>query len=418
MTKEAIPVILADSELRSQEGLLASFGIRRIPIIALSSVSNSTAFKSRFVSKSVISPSVEKGKEYIKFLLDLPYRGVLIYSGDISAELISESQAELIHGGYSLNIAELDTFEKVFDKWQCYTYCKSIGINTPQSFLADTIENTEKGWKALSENCIIKATRLAGGIYRKVENKNNLESNYKEMENIISSPQNKYRKSSLMTQEVIECGIRDIWCSESLYNKRGECAGVLCIQKIRTCFNSDGTFGSRLYVGKVIGNRRLEELTKKLLNNLHWKGFVHLDWIFSKKEQDYFLTDFNPRLPGFSNLLFRSGFDIGYGYYADLLNLPTSVTTKKCIYFECFRVPGDISGGIGAIAKKRITLKEFIFPYFYISNPNYKKVFDVFMLEDPLYTFLSWCKDTSSFLIRKFGRISKLLTRTQRKSKL
>ena len=407
MFKNPIPAIILDCDLRSQEGLLVSFGKRKVPVIALSPLSNCLAFKSRFVVKGIVSPSVEDGQEYIRFLLNLPFRGVLVYAGDSSAELISEFKTTLSNNGYLLNIAELKSLQNGFDKWKCYQYCKGAGIEVPASFIADTLENAFKGWEILSGNCIIKATRLAGGIYKSVNNKEDLEKKYREMENILSLPANRHKKSSLIIQEFIDSDIQDIWCSESLHDKTGKSTGVLCIQKIRTCFNSDGTFGSRLFAGKTIANPRIEELTKKLLDSLNWRGFVHLDWIFSKKANDYLLTDFNPRLPGFSNLFFRSGFDIGYGYYADLLDLPFELATKKCIYFESFRLPGDISSGIRGIIQKRLSLKEFILSYLAVFNQKYTKIFDVFMPEDPLYTLLSWYKDLSYFLARKLDRIIK-----------
>jgi hypothetical protein len=164
-------------------------------------------------------------------------------------------------------------------------------------------------------------------------------------------------------------------------------------------------------------NSRLEELTKKLLDSLEWKGFAHLDWIFSKKTNDYVLTDFNPRLPGFSNFLTKSGFEIGYFYYADILDLPIKFSTKKSIYFECFRFPGDISNCIRGLLTGKISTIKVILSYANIANPKYKKIFDVFIYEDPIFTILYWSRICAKFLRRisyiVYEEISRILKNNQ-----
>lgn len=386
-----IPVIILDCENRSQEGVLKSFGRRKIPIIALSSDPECSALSSRYISKKIISPSWKEGEKYIDFLLNLPEKGVLIYSTDIAAELISKYKKDIIDAGYLVNIPEYTTFKTAFDKWECYKHATKIGIPAPRSFLVNTVDEARKAFKQIDGVAIIKGTRLAGGKYLKIENEASIVKAFDRMREIISDEANKYCESKLILQKFLDANITNIWCCESIYKKDGVPVGFLSIKKIRTVINEDGTYGSRLYAGENILNPKLEEYTKKILDSLNWRGIANLDWVYLPEKTEYFLTDFNPRLPGFSNFPSKIGFEMAYFYYLDLIGEPVTIPPiPKSIYFETFRMPGDLSGGIRAILERKLQVKPFIVSYLNIFNPKYKKVFDVFEPSDPKFTFIHW----------------------------
>ena len=119
-----------------------------------------------------------------------------------------------------------------------------------------------------------------------------------------------------------------------------------------------------MFARETIHNETLEQYTKAILDHLGWQGLAHLDWIYSPKYQQYLLCEINPRLPGFSNLLTKVGFEMAYYYYADLCELPIPpYRFRLARYHEALRMPGDVTTGIFAILKGYLSPQTFLQSY-------------------------------------------------------
>jgi len=114
----SIPAIILDCDIRSQEGVIQSFGRHDIPVIAVSHKSDCPAFHSKYVMGSIVSPRIDDGfQEYIDFLLSLPSKGVIVYSNDVSSVVLAKHQDKLRESGFLLNLPSSENLLKVFDKF-------------------------------------------------------------------------------------------------------------------------------------------------------------------------------------------------------------------------------------------------------------------------------------------------------------
>ena len=66
MTNQKVPVILLDCDTRAIEGVIYSFGKRKIPVVALSAQPNPPAFHSRYVHRTYLSPPVSQEQPYLQ----------------------------------------------------------------------------------------------------------------------------------------------------------------------------------------------------------------------------------------------------------------------------------------------------------------------------------------------------------------
>jgi predicted ATP-grasp superfamily ATP-dependent carboligase len=394
------PVIILDCEQRSQEGIIPSFGRKGIPVIAVSSDPFCPAFRSRYISKKIVLSHVSNGMEaYIESLENLPFRGVLVYSSDVSAIVISQYRDRLKSEGFLLNIPDLATVLRVFDKWDCYNYVRSLNIPVAKTQIVENVDDVEMCWDDFRKPIILKGTRLAGGSYQKFERKEEIKQNFEKVDAEVSSEFNRMRNSKIILQEWLEYGITDQWSCETVYDQKSNPMGFFTIKRIRSSLNEKGEYTSRLYAGEHKNSIELKDMTREILSSVNWKGFAHVEFLFVPEEKKYYLTEVNPRLPGYSYYPSQAGYEMGYYYYADLVGIshgnPSSF--PKSVYFEALRYPGDISSGIVQMISGNIKILEFIKSYLRLFERGTVKVIDPVKLDDPVFTLFSQLDNLKRF---------------------
>lgn len=408
MAEEKVPVILLDCDLRAIEGVVYSFGKRNIPIVALSSTHKPPAFYSRYISHKYQSPAVSEEAKYLQFLLELPHRGVLLFSDDASAAFTNKHADRLREAGYLLNTPSQDSFTQGFDKALLAKAADEAGVPVIPTIKVKTMEDLENAWEQLDKPIILKATRLAGGKFVLIHKKEELGAAFDQLNALIKAPGYRHMQSGLIAQEFIYYNYDEIYCCEAYYTTESKPLGFLSIHKIRPNINRDGTAGGRLFAGETIQDPQLEEHSKNLLDHLQWKGMAHLDWIWSNKYQQYQVCEINPRLPGFSNFLTKVNFEMAYFYYADLCRMQIAPPVfKKSLYFEALRMPGDISTGIYAVAKGYLPLRPFLASYLRLFSFKHNVCVDILYKTDPAFTLKSWYDHFFYLLKRPFRSLNR-----------
>ena len=268
----------------------------------------------------------------------------MVYSSDAGAEFVSRYKTEIQQAGYLINISDFATFKRAFDKDRIYLECLACGVPTMKTKEVHKIEDIYTAVEEIGFPLFLKPTRLAGGHHYVIKTTEDIPPAFEEMNALIQSEKYAAQKSKLIVQETITYGYDDIYCCESYYPVKGLGRDFLSIQKLRPNINYDGSVGSRVHVGKTIKSPELEKYTQLILDHLDWKGFAHLDWLYSKKHQSFLLCEINPRLPGFSNFITSIGFDMAWNYYADLTKeAAIPFRFKNALYFEALRHPGGFN---------------------------------------------------------------------------
>jgi predicted ATP-grasp superfamily ATP-dependent carboligase len=402
---DTLPVVLLDSNIRAIEGVLYSFGSRGIPVIALSSEKNPPAFHSKYVTRKYVSPPVQEEQALLDFLLNLEEKGVLLYSDDAATSFTSRNLEKLKVAGYLINVPDYQKLMRGFDKAELAKAAAECEVPVIPTVAVREFSDLQQAWQELDKPLILKPTRLAGGKFTVIRQEDELEPAFQKMKALVESPRFRHLQSGLIAQEFISYGYDDIYCCESYYTRESKPIGFLSIHKIRPNINTDGTAGGRLYAGETEKNPELENFTRKLLDHLQWTGLAHLDWLYSKKYNQYLLCEINPRLPGFSNLVTKLNFDMAYYYYADLTGreIP-GFKYKDALYFEALRMPGDVTGGLFAVSKGYISFSSLWKSYLGIFKAGRPVYLDVLYRSDPMFTLVSWKNFLLHFLKRPFKK--------------
>lgn len=381
------PAILLDADIRAIEGVVTPLGRRGVPLIALSRYADCPAFHSRYVSRRIPRAPLEHEDGLVSTLLGLPERGVIVPSDDVSASLLARNRDVLVAAGHRLGISSADTLERGFDKWECAQVVAELGIPTPATRLLDDLADPHAVAAAVGYPLVVKATTLAGGAYVRVAGPDDLSAAVTRMRELAARPENQARRPRILLQAWIDCAMDDIWCVETLYRRDQRPVGFLSLRKVRTNVNRDGTFGSRMYAGEAVVNPALEAAAERLLTHLGWQGLAHLDWMRSRVDGRFYLTEINPRLPGFSTVLAKSGFDLAWLYYADLEGLPAEAPRPRpTLYFELLRYPGDASSAAATIARGQYSAWRLLASYARLLRGGHRLAIDFFSWRDPAMT--------------------------------
>ncbi len=175
--------------------------------------------------------------------------------------------------------SDLTLLNTVEDKWLLNNWLKKNGFPTPTTIPADTVYMEKMRLPVLLKP---KAGTGGKGI--------RLISKELELKDIMLSIKGK--ESSYVFQELIDGEDIDI----SLMARNGEMVSFTVqkgILKRKFAWSQGISF---------LKCENLQLLTEKIISTLGWSGIAHLDFIYNRAKDTYYLVDFNPRywssLPG------------------------------------------------------------------------------------------------------------------------
>ena len=320
--KYKTPAIVCDAEKLSQVAIIQELGGFGIPVIALAGTPAAYGFASKYVSRRISNPVPSYDPGYIDFLLSFVPRGVLFYSNDACTENISRHRQTLLAAGFSLSISDISTLQRVIEKHRLYWSGLECGLSVPQCTFVASAEEVAQKVSEYGLPVIVKATNLAGGVYRLIDSKNSIASVFREMSEIVAGDDHRHRAARLMLQRWIpQTGTR-LWNFNACV-RSGEIVSFSMGERVRSDVYPDGRMGSILLFGKTKYNERIHQLNRRLLKHLCFEGIVETEWSESTGDpSETFLYDFNPRPSGNIRWSFKSGVSLALQCYRLALGLP------------------------------------------------------------------------------------------------
>lgn len=407
-------VYLMDCEQRCAEGVLYSLASHGYRVIGLTT---SKFFPMRFswhLHSWRQSPALNEGfEQYFNFLKTLPEKGVIVPSGDLSVKFLSRYADKLADEGFLVNVPSEQPLHTLFDKYSCNRACVEMSIPVARTFSVSEIEQDPAIVDSLRWPVVVKPTTLAGGNYRKVGQRSGLASAISEIRRAVEKETVRLNESGVVVQEWIDSGMEDNWSCEVFYNKAGQLVDSVTIKRVRTSLSDEGTPTSRMYCGVLTPEDRLVERTERLLSAYDWRGFAHVEYIYSRQDDEFYLTEVNPRLPGYAYLLSASGHEHGWYYAADLMGDSYQVDGRKqgVTYFEALRYPGDITDGVVNALRGYLDFRSLIASYLRAFRSTDQVVIDHVNVKDPGQTLGLVLTNIKSFLVKSVSFIKRRIRR-------
>jgi predicted ATP-grasp superfamily ATP-dependent carboligase len=359
-----------------------------------------------------LSPTLSEGFEkYFRFLETLEAPGVIIPSGDLSVKFLTRYARPLKDAGFLFNVPSVKNLEILFDKLNCNRACISSGIPVARTWSISELDQEPEIIKTIRWPVIVKPTALAGGNYLKVNTPERLPEAIRNISQLASADAVKLNESTVVVQEWIDSGMTDNWSCDVFVRSNGELADHVTIQRVRTSLNEKGTPTSRMYCGKLTPQPLLLERVKILLKAYEWRGFAHVEFIYSERDNEFYLTEVNPRLPGYAFLLSSSGHEQGWFYVADLIGQRTENKGKDkgVIYFEALRYPGDLTDGFVNSLRGYLSIGKLLTSYWAALWSDDQVVVDYFNSKDPGLTIGLFISNMRRFFKKIVGYIKRRL---------
>ncbi|MGY3234504.1 MULTISPECIES: carboxylate--amine ligase [unclassified Bradyrhizobium] len=293
-------------------GIIRSLGMLNVPVFTIiedrfAPASVSKHLRGRFVwdTRDLPRSRLLEGLERIGRQLKRPT--VLIPTDDLGAILIAE-EALTLRQWFLFPKLRSDIPRSLVDKSQLHTLCKQLEVPCPRAVSPGTISEVYEFIEAATFPVVVKPSKPW--------------LNSKIKPSIVSSPRallDLYRRSeaqvtsNLLIQEYIRDG--EDWLFDGYSDANSNCVAGFTGRKLRS-------YPSRLgsaTLGRSVTNRVLLQQAEAFVKAVSYAGIMDIDYRFDKRDGQYKLLDFNPRI-GAQFRLFedRERIDVARALYRDL----------------------------------------------------------------------------------------------------
>jgi predicted ATP-grasp superfamily ATP-dependent carboligase len=306
---------------------------------------------------------------------------ILIPTDDLAAILIAES-ATLRQWFLFPDI--LPSLPRTLaNKEMLYTLCRQVGVPTPNTRCPTSISDLNEFAESARFPVVVK--NAAGWLSPKqkvciVHSKQELIDVW----NCAANAQN----PNLLVQEYIPGG--EDWFFHGYCNGASDCLGFTGM-KLRSFPPHVGM----TTLGRSVTNDVLSHQAETLLKAISYAGIMDLDYRFDKRDQQYKLLDFNPRIGAqFRLFVDDDGLDVARALYCDLTG--QVVRRSKQVDGRVFVVePDDLRASVNYFRRGELSA------YGWLHSFKGHKEFAWFNWDDPLPFLMVWAR----FAIRGIGKV-------------
>ena len=309
-------------------GLIRSLGRIAVPVFGVVEDRFTPAAASKYLTASFVWDTrgldvqrLLEGMAMIGDRLDRPT--IVIPTDDVGAIFVAEQAATLKR--WFLFPEQTTTLPRtVADKRALYGLCQRLGVACPKTVFPNSIDDVHAFVQHAKFPIVVKAAASwllpEGGrttwIARKPE----------EAYAIYRALETQEAVTNLIFQEYIPPADGEDWFYHGYFNGRSNCRVGFTGRKLR----SYPPFAGPTTLGKAVDNDTLRQQTESLLEAISYSGIMDLDYRLDKRDGQYKLLDFNPRV-GAQFRLFedRAGIDVARALYLDLTgrSIPSSGNT-------------------------------------------------------------------------------------------
>jgi len=388
-------IFITDGRWHKTLAAVRSLGKKGIPVICGDNISLACSFFSRYCAEKFIYPSPKYNtKEFIERLIKefekKDYR-VLFPMEEDTMQIIADN-INAFPQKISIPIVDREKLLMVRDKGELIKFAISRGVPCPGTWFIKDIEEIKD--LKLTFPVVIKP-RVGSGAkgVKYIENKKELEENYRKIHSIFPYP---------LIQERIPSGGEAIGVS-AVFDRNGVPVASFTHKRIREFPVSGGA--STLCESCL--RPEIEEIAIKLLRDLNWYGVAMVEFKVDPRDNIPKLMEINTRFWGSLQLAIYGGIDFPYLLYQIALNKKTEVSSYKIGVKFRWILPGDLMHFISN--PERFRMKPDFFDFFDRNTTH-----AIFSWDDPLpvigmiLTGLSFLydKDMKRHLLLKLGLAS------------
>jgi predicted ATP-grasp superfamily ATP-dependent carboligase len=337
-------------------GVIRTLGRMGVDVYAAVSDHLAPAASSRYVTGSFVWRTAGAEPEHLAARLlafgeQIGRRTILVPTDDQAAAFVAE-QADTLEERFIFPHPPQCLPRRLANKRELYELCESTGIPYPKSVFPLSVEDVRVFVQQAQFPVVVKAAEL-----QRVRNGSPSTSIVRSASELIRM----YRQAedldgpSLIFQEYIRPDSGEDWVYHGYWNPETGCRLAFTGKKLR----SHPTSAGPTTLGVPVMNETLCRQTERLLEAIGYAGIMDLDYRFDKRDGQFKLLDFNPRI-GANFRMFENGegIDVVRALYLDLTghSVPQSPVMKQ----RTFVVEShDLMASIGYMRDRRLTVGDW-----------------------------------------------------------
>ena len=302
-------------------------GIYGIHTVAVDySAENNYGSKSKYCKERLIAPHFKDDtKNFIKFLKDYASMQsaipVLIPCHDTYVEIIDEYLDEL-RECYLIPQTEAGIYTKLMNKETLQRAAMEKGVAVPETIRINDEDFFEKIETIIKFPCIVKPVDSPTFVakFRKKLFKVN---NRAELEEALEK--SKTAGLEVIVQRIIPGFDDHMYTFDAYLNQDAKVSHWVTCQKYR---QYPINFGASVYTGQKYVPE-LYEIGAKFLEDMKYKGFAEIEFKKDADSGEFYLIEVNVRITNLNNLLYKSGVNIPYITYRELIGQPLEASAVE-----------------------------------------------------------------------------------------
>jgi len=325
-----LPPVLVLGVSANGLSFVRSLGRKGIPVVAIDSVLLPGMY-SRYCKRVILPDVIDNERTWTDFLRavgeSLPCKGVIIPTSDAHVLFLSRNRSDLCsYFGFAL--AEEEVLEKITNKRLQYEFAESCGIPIPRTYSPQDIREIDSVVDTFNYPCLLKPYQ--SHLWRKyAENKEKYGG--KKLA-VVNTPEELLRtygemaKSGvgIMVQERIPGGDDQFYGLLTYFNENSEPLAIFTKRKLRQTGMGygDGSFQVSIWEPTVA------ELGIRLLRSMKYRGLAGIEFKKDPRDGQFKLIEVNPRSVTAEGMAVKSGVDIPYIAYLDIIGRKVDVSSS------------------------------------------------------------------------------------------
>ncbi len=337
-------------------GIIRSLGRMGVPVYSVVHDRFTPAAVSRYLTGAFIwqKPGVDaqrllEGMAIIGERLNRPT--VVIPTDDFGAIFLAE-QAAALQRWFILPQQPAALPRTLSNKRELYLLCRRTGVPCPEVVYPNSIAEVHEFVKHAAFPVVVKVAE--SWLLPQGARSTSIARTPEELYAIYRSVEGS-RGPNLIFQEYIAPPHGEDWFYHGYCNRRSDGGVAFTGRKLR----SYPAFAGPTTLGKAVVNNPLREQADALLKAISYSGIMDLDYRFDRRDGQYKLVDFNPRI-GAQFRLFEdgAGVDVARALYLDLTGrcVPASEPTGGRTFVVEFH---DLAASLGYLRRGALTFHDW-----------------------------------------------------------
>jgi predicted ATP-grasp superfamily ATP-dependent carboligase len=340
-------------------GIIRSLGRKGVTVYLIDETAANISRFSKYCRRFFLVPKMKQEQPLLNFLIALSknegIEGWVVFpTHDATVEILSKNRAAL-SDCYRISVPPWSAAKLAHNKILTYRMARKTGIPVPHTYFPENIDELRRIGRDIEYPVIIKPA-VMHTFYAKLKTKAFKVSNLEELERMYQKACTVIDPSEIMVQEIIPGSARDLYSCGCFYKQ-----GVLIASCIgQRCRQIPMDFGKATTFVQSADLPELRQYSDDLLKAIGYYGLAEVEFMQDPRDGIFKLLEINPRSWKWHTFAIKSGIDMPYLIYSDLVGQGIDRHMTARLDVKWVEIISDLYVAFGEIAKGNLSVRDYL----------------------------------------------------------